>query len=69
MKETVTIFAESIEDVSANGPDVLEVTLSGVDLSQLVSEVGITDLLGSMDIEDIKQYIKDKEEEEKEDEE
>lgn len=69
MKETITIFAESVEDVSANAPDVLEITLSGVDLSQLVSEVGVSDLLGAMSMEDIQEYIKNKEEEEKEDEE
>lgn len=64
--ETITIFANSIEDISANATDVLEITLSGVDPSELVTEVGVAELLGAMDIDDIKEYLKKKEEDETE---
>lgn len=67
--ETVTIFAGCVEDISpATTPNVLEVTLSDVDVSQVVQEIGIDSVLSEISDEDIQQYLNDKKEREEEDE-
>ena len=68
MPETITLFAESIEDISPLTKDSIEITLAEVDVAQIVSEVGHESLLAEMKIEDIKEYLENKENEEKEDE-
>jgi hypothetical protein len=68
--ETITVFGGCIEDVSpAATPGQLEITISDVDVSQLVQEVGIDLILSEIKEEDIVQYLKDKKEREEEDDE
>ena len=52
---------ENIDDISANAPDVLEVTLSGVDIPNLISEVGQENILDELSLDDIKEYIESRE--------
>jgi len=61
MPETISIFCGSVEDISPIGKDSLEVTLADVELSHLIQEVGFENLLDEISKDDIKQYIKDKE--------
>lgn len=68
MPETITIYAESVEDISPLNHDSIEVTLSGVDLGNLVAELDHTDILDCVDLDEIKEYIENKEKEKTEDE-
>lgn len=61
--ETLTIFVGCVEDISpAATPNTLEVTLSDVDISHLIQEVGLHNVLSEIKDDDIKDYLKDKEE-------
>lgn len=59
MPETITLFIESVEDISPLTHESMEITLSGVDLGHLVQEVGYELLLSEMKKEDVEQYYKD----------
>lgn len=62
MEDAITIYAESILDVSPVNYDSIEIELEGVDISQLVQEVGIDNLLEEIGEEEIKKWLnKDKE--------
>lgn len=67
MPETISIYVASIDDISPAG-DSLEVTLSDVDISHLVSEIGIEALLDEMKKTDIDEYFVEKAKQEAEDE-
>ncbi len=67
--ETISIYCGAIEDVTPLSAEVLEVTMSDVDIGQIINEVGTDTLLDYMKIEDIKEYIVEKEKKESEDEE
>lgn len=58
MDDTITIYAESILDVSPVNFDSIEVELEGVDIGQLVQEVGIETLLEEIGEEEIKEWLK-----------
>lgn len=60
MPETITLYAESIEDISPINHDSLEITLADVDLGQLIQEIGYENLLAEIDRKDVEQYYKDK---------
>lgn len=65
--ETITIFAGCVEDISpAVTPGVLEVTLSDVDVDQVVQEIGVDNILSEIPDEDIQQYLNDKKDREEE---
>lgn len=69
MPESITIYAESVDDISANGHDALEVTLSGVDINNVIAEVGQDSILDEISTPDIEEYLesrKEREAEEKE---
>lgn len=63
MPETISIYCESVEDISVVG-NTLEVTLADVDIAQLVQEVGMENLLSEMKKEDIIEWLENKKEEE-----
>lgn len=55
----ITMYAESVDVTASQTPGVLEVDLDGVDVSQLVHEVGADVLLSEIPREDIEEYLKD----------
>lgn len=56
----IAIFAESIDDISiVPGGQALDITLSGVDLSQLVREVGAEALLEEIGKDEIEEHLKE----------
>lgn len=59
MRDTITIFAESIEDIAPSGSE-LEVTLAGVDVKRMVSDIPPPDILDEMNIDDIKEYLENR---------
>ena len=59
----LTIFADSVDDIRPVGNDSLEVTLEGVDLSQLINEIGVQEILDDIPREEIDEWIKEKDEE------
>ena len=60
MPETISIYCESIEDVSVVGKNSMEVTLADVDLSQLVQDIGFENLLAEMKKEEVLEYFESK---------
>jgi hypothetical protein len=61
----ISIFAESIEDVSiVPGGESLDITLSGVDVSQFIEEIGTDVILGEIDKEEILEFLKENDTEE-----
>lgn len=57
----ISIYAERI-DVTPNAGS-LDIDLEGVDLSQLISEVGIEFLLSDIGVDEVKEWLNDKENE------
>jgi len=57
----ISIYAERI-DVTPNAGS-LDIDLEGVDLSQLISEVGIESLLSDIGVDEVKEWLNDKENE------
>ena len=60
----LTVFAESVDDIRPVSQETIEVTLEGVDVSQLVLELGADVLLEEIPREEIDEWIKEKDEEE-----
>lgn len=64
------IFADNIE-VTPSGGGSLEIDLEGVDLSQLISELGVQagvhEILDEIPREEIREYLNDKDKEDAED--
>lgn len=60
--EDITIHAKSISDISAIGNDTIEVSLEDASLDSLIDDIGASILLDAMSIDDIKEYLADKEE-------
>lgn len=63
MPEVITIYAASVEDISPVSGEAIEITLADVDLAQFVSEFR-NRLLDEFSIEEIKDYLEEKESEE-----
>lgn len=61
MADTIELYVESVDDISPIDSKTLVVEMSGVDLGQLITEIGVENLLDEMAQEDIKNYIKEKE--------
>lgn len=57
MPETIDIYAESIEDVTPINHDSLSITLAGVDLGQLIMEIGQEDILSEIGTKAIHEYL------------
>lgn len=63
----ITLFTDNI-DIDPISGDSVQVTLSGVDVSQVIEEVGSDTLLSEMDIEEIRDFLNEYEDEEAQDE-
>ena len=59
----ITLFAEDIDNVRSAGENSLEITLSEVDINQLILEIGADVLLENMDYKEIEEYFAELEEE------
>jgi hypothetical protein len=63
----ISIFADSIEDISiVPGGQTLDISLTGIDLSQLIREIGSDALLEELDKDEIVEYLNHISEEEDE---
>lgn len=63
----MTIFADGV-DINGVSSESVQVTLEGVDISQVIEEIGSDTLLSEMDIEEIKDFLNEYEDEESQDE-
>lgn len=63
----LTIFADGV-DINAVSSESVQVTLEGVDISQVIEEVGSDTILAEMDLEEIYDYIREQEDEDAENE-
>lgn len=59
MPETIEIYAESIEDISPLSHNSLSITLAGIDLGQLISEIGEDIILSEIGREHINTYLEE----------
>lgn len=60
----LTLYAESVDDITPVAHNSLAVELSGVDISQLIEEIGVDELLEEVGTEAIEQYLKTVDEDE-----
>lgn len=63
----ITIFADGV-DINPISGESIQVTLEGVDISQVIEEVGSDTILAEMDLEEIYDYIREQEDEDAENE-
>lgn len=59
--DNISFYVNRIDDVSVTDNGTLDVELSGIDISQIVIEVGFENLIDEMDLEEVKAYITEKE--------
>lgn len=57
----ISIYADGVDITPIRAS--LDVDLQGVDLSQLISEIGVEQLLSDIGVEEIKEWLSDKENE------
>lgn len=60
--DDITIFCEEVDNINVIGEDSLEVTLSNIDISQIISEVGVDSILEHIDRAEVEEYYKESEE-------
>lgn len=57
MNDSITFYAENVEDISPVSQDSVEVTLQGVDVSQLVAEIGTVELLDEIGMDEVVEWL------------
>lgn len=71
LAEMVEVYANGIEDVTPRvddkGETYLEITLSDVDITQLITDIGLENLLEDMDREEVMKYYEELDKSEEDD--